>query len=107
MRLDKLVEFSVGHPFGYHCEVSIAHGYSQEREHVRMVESFPHYNLFVEHLCNCGQFLTFGKHLVVTHFGNNTGVAYKEWSQSLDCDLATLIFDHPHVNVITSVRWTF
>jgi len=58
MRLDKLVDVSVGHQFGYHREGAIAHCHSQQREHIQMAEAFPHYNLFVEHLPNCSQLLT-------------------------------------------------
>jgi hypothetical protein len=63
MRLDKLVDVSVGHPFGYHHEVVIAHCRSQQREHIRMAEAFPQYNLSAEHLRNCGQ----------THFWQTLG----------------------------------
>ena len=58
MRLDKLNDVSVGHQFGNHREGAIAHCHSQQREHVRMAEAFPHYNLFVEHLRNFCQLLT-------------------------------------------------
>ena len=55
MRLDKLVDVSVGHPFGYHRNVAITHYHSQQREDIWMVEAFPHYNLFAEPLYNCCQ----------------------------------------------------
>ena len=61
MRLDKLVDVSVGRPFGYHCEVAIVYCNSQQREHVQMVEVFPQYNLFVEPLRDCSQLRNFGK----------------------------------------------
>ena len=52
MRLDKLVDVSVGHPFGYHRNVATTHYHSQQWEDIRMVEAFPHYNLFAEPLYN-------------------------------------------------------
>ena len=50
MRLDKLVDVPVCHPFGYYCEVAIAHCHSQQREHVRMAEDIPQHNLYAEPL---------------------------------------------------------
>jgi len=55
MRLDKLIDVSIGHPFRYHCKVAITHCHSQQWEDIWMVEAFPHYNLLVEHLYNCSR----------------------------------------------------
>ena len=79
MRLNKLVDVSVGHPFGYHHEVATFHllgvprrheaatvHHSQQREHIRMAKAFPQYNLFIEPLRNCGQ-------LLATHFWQTIG----------------------------------
>ena len=50
---------------------------------------------------------TFGKLLVVTHTGNLIEVAFQVYSQNLDCDLATLMFAHPHVGVSTAAQGVF
>ena len=56
IRLDKLVDVFVYHPFGYHCEAAVAHCHSQQREHVRVAEALPCYNLFAKSLHNHSQF---------------------------------------------------
>ena len=58
MRLDKLIDVSIGHPFGDNRKVAVAHCHSQQRENIRMTEVFPHHNLFAEPLRNRGQLLT-------------------------------------------------
>ena len=61
MRVDKMIDVSVCHQFGYHREAAIAHCRSQQRDHIRMAEAFPQYNLFAEPLRNRSQLHT-------THF---------------------------------------
>ena len=52
VRSDKRVDGSTHHPFGYHFEATVAHCRSQQREHVRVAETLPCYNLFAESLQN-------------------------------------------------------
>jgi len=52
---------------------------------------------------------TFGKLSVVTHSGELLllEVACRVYFQSLDCDLATSVFAHPHVGVSIAVQCVF
>ena len=52
MRLDKLIDVSVGHPFGDNREVAVAHCHSQQREHVWVAEGLPCDNFLAERLCD-------------------------------------------------------
>ena len=56
VRFDKRVDGPAHHPFGYHYEATVAHCRSQQREHVRVAEALPYYNLFAESLHNHSQF---------------------------------------------------
>ena len=47
---------------------------------------------------------TFNKSLVVTHTRNLIKIARRIDSQSLDRDLASLMFTHPHVGVPAAVQ---
>ena len=50
MRFDELVDVPIVHPLRCHRELTGAHRHSQERQHVPMAKSPPHYNLLTEHL---------------------------------------------------------
>jgi len=50
---------------------------------------------------------TFDKSWVVTHTCNLVEIACRIYFQNLDCDLATLVFAHPHVSVPATVQCFF
>ena len=103
IRPDKLVDISVGHPFGYHREAVNVHHHAHQREHVRMTEGIPRDNFSAETLHDSGQFLT--THFWVgTHVDNLIEVAPGVYSQDLDCNLSALMFTHPHVGVSALVQ---
>lgn len=109
MRLDIFIDSSISHPFGHHRKTATVRCHSQQLEHIRMAEPFPQYDLSAEHLRSYRQLLrcTFGKLLVVTHFGDLSKVSRRVRSRNLDCNLAILIFAHPHISESTTVRWKF
>ena len=47
---------------------------------------------------------TFGKPRVATHTCNLIKIACRVYFQNLDCDLATLIFTHPHISIPAAVQ---
>ena len=47
---------------------------------------------------------TFGKPWVVTHTCDLINIAFRVHSQYLDCNLAPLMFAHPHIGVPTTVQ---
>ena len=48
--LHKLVDVSVRHPLRHHRELNPGHFDSEQWQHVRMIEGFPHHELLAEHL---------------------------------------------------------
>ena len=50
MHLYELSNAAVWHPLRHHRELCLRHHHSQQRQHVRMAESFPRYELPAEPL---------------------------------------------------------
>jgi len=73
-----------------------------------MAEALPCYNFPAERLRDHGdhQFfdIHFGKPWVVTHTCNLIEIARRVYLQNLDCDLATLVFTHPHIGKPAAVQ---
>ena len=50
MRLDELINISICHPLGYHCELGVTHRDSQQWQYIWMAEGIPGHNLLTESL---------------------------------------------------------
>ena len=50
MCLHKFHDVSIYHPLRYHCELSLSHRHTYQRQHIWMPKVFPHHHLLAEPL---------------------------------------------------------